>query len=300
MGEILVGTASWTDKTLLASGWYPEGVTTAEQRLKHYASRFPLVEVDATYYSPPSERAAQAWSSRTPREFTFNVKAFSLLTQHPTRPEAIYKDLRPEKAGDGAGDGAARKKNIYLRDLEPEVVDQVWERFLGALRPLHEAGKLGAVLMQFPQWFPISRHNKRYILECRERCAPVQICVEFRNHTWMSPENQGETLDFLASYAVPYVCVDMPQGHPSSIPPVVARTADLGVVRFHGHSDKWTSRDIYERFGYRYSERELQEWVPRIRGLAEEAGTTHVLLNNCYRNYAQVNAQQLAALLGVA
>ncbi|MGH3342980.1 MAG: DUF72 domain-containing protein [Carbonactinosporaceae bacterium] len=289
MGEILVGTASWTDKTLLASGWYPEGVTTAEQRLRHYASRFPLVEVDATYYSPPSERAAQAWSSRTPEGFTFNVKAFSLLTKHPTRPGAMYQDLRPDVA-----------KNIYLRDLEPGIVDQVWERFLGALRPLQEAGKLGAVLMQFPQWFPISRRNKHYILECRERCAPVQICVEFRNHTWMSPENQTETLDFLASYAVPYVCVDMPQGHPSSTPPVVARTADLGVVRFHGHSDKWTSRDIYERFGYRYSDRELQEWVPRIQRLAGEAGTTHVLLNNCYRDYAQVNAAQLAALLGVA
>ena len=69
----------------------------------------------------------------------------------------------------------------------------------------------------------------------------------------MSEENERETLDFLTSYGLPYVCVDMPQGHTSSIPPVVAATADLAVVRFHGHSEKWTSKDIYDRFGYHYS-----------------------------------------------
>jgi uncharacterized protein YecE (DUF72 family) len=77
----------------------------------------------------------------------------------------------------------------------------------------------------------------------------------------------------------------------------VAVTADLAVVRFHGRSKKWTSRDIHERFGYLYSEAELREWVPRLRTLAEKADTTHVLMNNCYRDYAQTNAQQLIRLL---
>jgi len=76
---------------------------------------------------------------------------------------------------------------------------------------------------------------------------------------------------------------------------VLAATSDLALVRMHGHSDKWDSKDIYERFGYRYSDGELAEWAPRIRGLAGDADITHVLFNNCYRNYAQVNAQQLAA-----
>jgi uncharacterized protein YecE (DUF72 family) len=81
---------------------------------------------------------------------------------------------------------------------------------------------------------------------------------------------------------------------------VTAATASLAVVRFHGHSDNWESRDIYERFGYLYSEAELAEWVPRVRRLAEDVDTVHVLLNNCYRNYAQVNARQLADLLKLA
>lgn len=289
MGDILVGTASWTDKTLLATDWYPPEVKTAEQRLKYYASRFPLVEVDSTYYSPPAERTVGYWRDRTPEGFTFNVKAFSLLTQHPTRPGALYKDLR-EKVPD--------KKNLYPRDLPDEVTDEVWQRFLDALWPLHEAGKLTALLFQFPQWFVIGKRNREYILEAKRRCDPMRICVEFRNKTWMSEENRGETLDFLTRYAVPYVSVDMPQGHTSSVPPVFAATSDLAVVRLHGHSDKWTSKNIYDRFGYLYREKELTELAPKVRDLAENAETTHVLFNNCYQDYAQRNAAQLTALLG--
>jgi uncharacterized protein YecE (DUF72 family) len=289
VGDIRVGTASWTDKTLLASGWYPADATSAEARLRYYATQFPVVEVDSTYYTPPREANSERWVARTPAGFRFDVKAFSLLTQHPTRPAALYKDLRPE----------TDKKNVYAKDLEPKVVDEVWERFLSALSPLQEAGKLGAVLFQFPQWFTLKRANKEYLLECKERAAPYRISVEFRSATWFRDEAATEeTLDFLRSYALPFVCVDMPQGHASSVPPVVAATSkDMAVVRFHGHSEKWQSRDIYERFGYSYDVSELRPWAPRLRELAAQTAETHVLLNNCYRNYAQVNARQLADLL---
>ena len=289
MSTVKIGTASWTDKTLIASGWYPDEVSSAADRLRYYATQFPLVEVDSAYYTPPNERNSQIWVERTPDTFTFNIKAFSLLTQHPTRPGALYKDIRPE--------GVTR--NLYLRDVPQDAVDKIWDRFLSALQPLYDAGKLGAVLFQFPQWFPIGKANKRYILECADRAKPYRICVEFRNRTWLSEQNRAETLDFLASYAVPYVCVDMPQGHPSSVPPVLAATADLAVVRFHGHSDKWTSRDIYERFGYQYSEGELREWAPKLAELSAQAKETHVLMNNCKDDYAQTNARQLVDLLAV-
>ena len=288
MGDILVGTASWTDKSLLGSGWYPKTSMTAEERLRFYASHFPLVEVDSTYYFPPSEKNSELWVKRTPKDFTFNVKAFSLLTKHPTKVDAIYKDLEVE----------TDKKNVYIDDLDGKVIDEVWDRFLSAVAPLHDAGKLGALLFQFPPWFTIARRNKDYVLECAKRSAPMQICVEFRNKTWMTEENRAETLEFLEGHGLPYVCVDMPQGFKSSVPPIVAATADLAVIRFHGHNhEDWESGSVQKRFKYLYSEKELKEWAPKVKALASDAKETHVLMNNCYRSYAQQNARELADLL---
>ena len=284
---MLVGTASWTDKSLVASGWYPKGADSAKARLAHYASQFPLVEADSTYYFLPTERNSELWAERTPARFTFNVKAFSLLTQHPTKPRAL-KEF-------GVSQGS---KNVYVGDLSAELVDQVWDRFTAALEPLRRAGKLGVLLFQFPPWFVIGRRNRDYILECAKRAAPMRICVEFRNKSWMSEGNQAETLEWLEGHGLPYVCVDMPQGFLSSIPPVIAATSDLAVVRFHGHNDaEWESKSVQRRFAYLYSRPELESWAPRLRALADETETTHVLMNNCYRDYAQRNAKELADLL---
>ncbi len=290
MGQIRVGTAGWTDKSLIDSGWYPPDASTPERRLRYYARRFPLVEVDSAYYALPAEQTAAAWAARTPAGFTFNVKAFSLFTQHPTPVRALPADLR-ESAGKSG------KDRVYLKDVDPKVTGQAWDRFLAALEPLRQAGKLGAILLQFPPWFPVSRANKEYIAACAQRVTPRRVCVEFRNHTWMTPDNQKETLGFLAALRLSYVCVDMPQGYPSSIPPVLAATSDLAVVRLHGHSDKWESKDIQQRFGYRYSDEELTEWAGNVQRLAEDAAETHVVFNNCYRDYAHVNAWQLAERL---
>jgi uncharacterized protein YecE (DUF72 family) len=287
VGDVLVGTASWTDKSLVASGWYPKGADSAKARLAHYASQFPLVEADSTYYFLPTERNSELWAERTPARFTFNVKAFSLLTQHPTKPRAL-KEF-------GVSQGS---KNVYVGDLSAELVDQVWDRFTAALEPLRRAGKLGVLLFQFPPWFVIGRRNRDYILECAKRAAPMRICVEFRNKSWMSEGNQAETLEWLEGHGLPYVCVDMPQGFLSSIPPVIAATSDLAVVRFHGHNDaEWESKSVQRRFAYLYSRPELESWAPRLRALADETETTHVLMNNCYRDYAQRNAKELADLL---
>jgi uncharacterized protein YecE (DUF72 family) len=287
MGQILVGTASWTDKSLLKSGWYPSDASSAEDRLRFYADQFPLVEADSTYYFLPSEKNSKLWVERTPKDFTFNIKAFSLLTQHPTKPPALKGFLDVEG-----------NKNVYPKDVEPEVVDRVWDAFLEALEPLRSAGKLGALLFQFPPWFTIGRKSRDYIIDCAKRAAPIPICVEFRNKTWLSERNEKETLDFLEGHGLPLVCVDMPQGFVSSIPPVTAATADLAVVRFHGrNSEEWESGSVQRRFKYLYSKKELEDWAPRIEKLSGEAKSTHVLMNNCYQDYAQRNARELADLL---
>jgi uncharacterized protein YecE (DUF72 family) len=288
MGEIEVGTASWTDKTLIASGWYPATATTPEKRLAYYARQFPVVEVDSTYYGPPAEQTTRLWAERTPADFTFNIKAFSMLTGHPTKVSAIYKDLRPE----------TDKKNVYPGDIPPQAYEEIWTRFLSALDPLVEAKKLGALLFQFPPWFGIRRSNKEYVLEVVARCRPLRPVFEFRNASWFDGANENETLDWMRAHRLPFVCVDMPQGYKSSVPPVVAATSpELAVVRFHGHSDKWTSKNIQEKYGWDYSRDELSGWAPKLRELADQAATTQVLMNNCHGDNAQRNATTLIELL---
>jgi uncharacterized protein YecE (DUF72 family) len=297
MGNVLVGISSWTEPTLIKEGnFYPPAAKTAETRLQFYASQFPIVEVDSTYYFPPSERNAILWIERTPKDFTFNIKAYSLLTNHPTKRESLYADLRDELPKE-----LEKKRNLYREQLPDEAVEQVWQRFHDALMPLHSAGKLGALLFQFPQWFVIARKNKEYILECRDRLKDFRIAVEFRHKSWLEERNREETIGFLEENGLPFVCVDMPQGFDSSLPPIaVATSRDLAMVRFHGRDPKaWTTKSetAAERFRYEYKERELREWVPKIKDLSEQARETHVLMNNCYRDYAVNNARELRSLL---
>lgn len=294
MGQILIGTSSWTDPTLVKEGhFYPPEEKTPEKRLRFYASKFPLVEVDSTYYFPPSEKNSVLWIERTPPEFTFNIKAYSLLTNHPTRPDSVYKDLQ--------GELPEGKRFVYREHLPDEVVEEVWQRFRDALMPLHSAGKLGAVLFQFPQWFVISRKSKAYIAECAARLPDYRIAVEFRHKSWMEERNAEETLSFLEEHDLPFVCVDMPQGFDSSIPPIAAATAkDLAMVRFHGrNTTAWEQKSdtASERFRYEYAKRELAEWVPKIQDLTKQTRETHVLMNNCYQDFAVRGARELGGLL---
>jgi uncharacterized protein YecE (DUF72 family) len=295
VGRIRVGTSSWTDKTLLASGWYPAEAKTPDARLRYYASQFGVVEVDSTYYSLPSERNAALWIERTPKDFTFHVKAFSLMTRHPTTVRALPKDIRELLPDDAP-------QRLYPKDIPTKVEELTWDMFRSALMPLHSAGKLGVVMFQFPQWFMPNRESHEYILTCRDRLPDYDIAVEFRQAAWFADDHRARrTLEFLKTEEIPFVCVDMPQGFPSSIPPLAEATSKrLALMRFHGRrSEVWGKRGVpvIERFKYDYSQDELAEWVPRIEALGERAKQTHVLFNNCYRDYAPKNAKQFADMV---
>jgi uncharacterized protein YecE (DUF72 family) len=294
---IRVGTASWTDRTLTQeTDWYPKKSMSAEERLRFYASIFSMVEVDATYYYPPTEDLAVKWLSRSPDDFVFNVKAYSLLTYHPTRPDSLWPDV-----AEAIGEEHRGKKSAYLAHLSADAVDAAFEHFRHALMPLHSAGKLGAVFCQFPPWFTNNAVNRRYLDALPGRLPDFQLAVEFRHRSWLDGDSAHKTLDQLENLGLAYVCVDMPQGFESSVPPLTASTADLAVVRFHGHNaSNWERRGITtaERFEYFYEDAELQTWVDPVRELAGQARETHVVFNNCYRDYGVRNARQMGVLLG--
>ena len=298
-GTIRIGTASWTDPTMTARGvFYPDAADTAEERLAYYASRFPIVEVDATYYALPARRTAELWVERTPPDFSFDIKAHALMTGQPTEVKRLPKDLREALPVD-----LAAKTRIYAKDLPDDVRDEVWARFIDALVPLAEAGQLGSILLQYPRWFFTSSENRDAIeaATARLREAGLVGAVEFRSASWFNEKNLERTLRFLEDRAIPLVVVDGPQGFKSSVPPVVAAPSpDLAVVRFHGRrSATWEASGIatVERFRYLYDTTELADWAPRVRDIATQAKDTHVLFNNFYANYGSTNALELARLI---
>ncbi len=295
--EVRTGTCSWTDPTLVKeTDWYPRRSMSAADRLAHYAASFSVVEADSTYYFPPSPELARGWVERTPADFRMNVKAYSLLTQHPTRPHSVWEDLRHEVRPEFRG-----KRNVYAHHLPPEAVDEAWKRFAHAVSPLHGGGRLGAVLLQYPQWFTPKRDNRSELERVRDRLGDVPVCVEFRSPSWLGEDDRDRTLGLLADHGLALVVVDAPPA--SGLPVVVAATSPLAVVRFHGRADEtWDKRGITaaERFRYLYGEEELRRWVPRVEQLAEQSREVHLLMNNCYQDFGVRNAADLGRLLAEA
>ena len=298
--RIRVGISAWTEPTLVKPGvFYPAGVTSAEGRLRYYASRFSLAEVDSTYYALPARQMAQLWVERTPDDFVFDVKAHALMTDHPTETKRLPKPIR-----DALPAEQARKARLYAKDLSDEILDEIWRVFRDALEPLRASAKLGVVLLQFPRWFLPSRANADALVAARERLDGLPMAVEFRHRAWLTGRMAERTPDFLSDHDIPMVIVDAPPGMQSSVPATpIATSSRLAIVRLHGRrEDTWEERNeiVSERFRYLYDEAELAEWVDPVLEVASHAAETHVIFNNCYGNYAPTNAIEFSALLEAA
>jgi uncharacterized protein YecE (DUF72 family) len=298
LGEIRVGTASWTDPTMVRGNvFYPRGVSSAEERLRYYAEQFPVVEVDSSYYSLPERANARLWAHRTPPHFSFHLKAHALMTGQPTEVARL-----PEALIDALPRGVADRPRVYAKDLPLELLDAVWGHFLDALTPLQEAGKLGGILLQYPRWFLPTPANKDLLAESAARLAGIPATVELRNRLWfVSPQATGWTLDMLRDLGLGHVIVDGPQGLDSSVPAVAAvTTPELAMVRLHGRRvATWEAPKVptVERYRYLYSPEELDEAMPLIESAAAEATRTIVFFNNCYGNYGATNAREMVARL---
>jgi probable DNA metabolism protein len=296
-GHVRLGVAGWTDPSLLEPGvFYPDDATTPERRLRYYASRFSLVEVDATYYALPTRAMATHWVQRTPAGFVFDIKAHALMTGHgadvnrlpPWIAKALPTRLR-------------RSSRVFPGVLPAEIIDELWRRFLDALEPLVAAGKLGAVLLQFPPWFKPSRESAAALREARRRLGETLGAVEFRHRDWLAGRVADRTLALLTELGLAYVIVDAPQGMVSSMPPTVGVTSPrLAVVRLHGRrAETWERRNdiVSERYRYLYDDRQLRAWTLPIIDIATQHQGVHVLFNNNHANYATTNALEMGELL---
>lgn len=296
--NILVGTASWTDKTLVACGrFYPPACRTAEERLRFYARQFPLVEVDSSYYGMPTPQNARLWAERTPGDFVFNVKAFRLFTGHQAPVAALHRDLQQALGPDVP-------RTLYYADVPGEIRDELWRRFREALAPLQAAGKLGAVHFQFAPWLLRNRESMAHVEHCVQRMQGFLLAAEFRHATWFHGEQLEQTLAWERALGVAHTVVDSPQGFANCVPCVWDVThPELAVVRLHGRNkETWNRKGLAAssaRFDYQYGADELAAMLPEIEHLATQARRVHVVFNTNNEDQGQVGATMLRALLRV-
>jgi uncharacterized protein YecE (DUF72 family) len=294
VSRILIGTASWTDKSLIASGrFYPSKGSSPEERLRYYASQFPIVEVDSSYYAMPSPQVAQLWAERTPPGFTFNIKAFRLFTGHQTSPSALPKDI-------AEAIGGPARRNLYYKDVPKELTDELWRRYREAITPLNNAGKLAAVHFQFAPWVAFHPKSFEHIEECQRQLPGHRLGIEFRNKSWFEGRHEASILRFERERGLVNVIVDEPAGMPNCIPSIWEVTdPELSIVRLHGRNhETWNKKGLAssaDRFNYDYDRAELEELAGKINAIA--AASVHVVFNNNYEDQGQRNARTLTEII---
>ena len=259
--DILIGPAGWS-----YADWrgrvYPEGAGSKFDTLALVAKYFDAVEINSSFYHPPAPETARSWLRRiahNPR-FVFTAKLYRTFTHE--RGKATADD---EKA------------------------------FREGIDPLAEAGKLGAVLIQFPWSFKNDREERSYLTQLAERFKDYPLVVELRHESWNNPR----ILQTLEDLGVGLCDIDQPL-FADSIKPAAEVTSSIGYIRLHGRNyQNWfrEEADVVERYDYLYSRDELEPWVNRIKEVAQKAKQTFVITNNHARGQSLANAFEIMAQL---
>lgn len=265
---IQIGLTGWSD--------HPTIITQPKNKLVEYASHFPIVELDSSFYAIPSEDRISQWIKQSPDSFHFIVKAYGPLTQHARRAD------------------------------ESKPLKQLFQIFQQRFKPMLESGKLNAFLFQFPSYFTCVKENVTYLRKVRTLMGEVPIAVEFRHPSWFVPDMQAETLKFLRKYNFIHVVVDQPQTPHNSVPFLAAVThPEKAFLRLHGRNfEGWLGEDETKdwrkfRTLYNYSEEELNSLKDTTLSLAQQAENVAVIFNNNSGGHAAPNAKEFQQLLGI-
>lgn len=289
-GHVVVGTSSWADPGFIKR-WYPPGLA-ARDRLAFYAERYEGVEVNASFYAVPEVHTVRRWAQITPPGFTFDVKLHRLLSRHAAPVESLPPAIRD------LADVTPRGRAVLSEELEEAMVGAVRE----AIAPLHEAGKLSALLLQLSPSFSPRHHGLDELSPLLRALRPHTVAVEFRHRGWVEDDRLEPTLTWLESHGAAFVCTDGPQGEaPTMMPRVDAVTnPSLAYLRAHGRNAEGylTGKSVAERFDWDYADGELAELRERVLGLAEEAGQVRMMFNNNRDDLAPKAATRMRVLLG--
>jgi len=271
MGAILVGTSGYSYDDWVGPV-YPPGTQPADF-LRLYAERFPLTELNFSYYRQPTRSGLLAIADKTPESFSFTVKAHQSLTHKREDDWRTEADRFAEAVSALAESGSA----------QPESSKE------------QGSGRLSGVLLQFPYSFHYNQTNRRYLASLTDALNPLRQFVEFRNDEWA----RETVLREMERRRLGLVIPDLPRLE--RLPTFAVRaTAPFGYVRFHGrNAANWWGGTNVSRYDYRYSIPELNEWIGPIHALAEQTETLIVTFNNHFNGQAVANAEELMGLLGL-
>jgi len=258
---VRIGPAGWSYKD-----WegvvYPPKPGKGFDPLAYLARFFNTIEINSSFYRPPSTSTAESWARRVARrkDFTFTAKLHRVFTHE--RGKATKKDEKDFREG---------------------------------MAPLVKAGKLGALLLQFPWSFKNTDEDRVYLSKLLEQFREYPLVLEVRHTSW----NNENIYEWLEERGVGICNIDQPV-FARSIRPAAMTTSPIGYVRMHGRNYQDWFRDKAgrdERYNYLYSLDELDPWLTRIKQVAKQTRETYVITNNHFRGQAVVNAVEIKAAL---
>lgn len=257
MSQILIGTSGYYYHDW-KSVFYPESLKK-EDYLSFFTEHFDTVELNFSYYRIPSTRQAVHMLEKTQGRLEFVIKAFQQITH----------------------------------EISDRSINEILPQFLEGIMPFFDAGRLGAILLQFPQGFRYVPNNRQYLKSLLETLSAYPVCVEFRHREWL----KTSVYQSLKELGAGIVCVDEPS-LPSLIPPTAMATSKLGYIRFHGRNKKnWYKGDSTTRYDYLYTQEEIEEWAPKIRDLSSKTDKLYIFFNNHAKSQSVTNAKMLINLL---
>jgi uncharacterized protein YecE (DUF72 family) len=270
------------------------GIQVAPDDVVARSSQNRVLEADAGLV-PLTQRIVGPWVDRTPENFVVDVRAHRLFTQHPVPVESLWPEVR-----DLLSPSVRARRQVYADDLPARALDLALDHFFTLLRPVHEFGKLGAVVLPFPSYFQPSSRALEHLAWLRERAGDLPLAVEVRNREWVDGKQRATTLRYFEEQRLVFVCVDVPSGFPNSLPPLTVATTDLAIVRFHGRNgDAWErlADTGDDRFDYDYRRGDLEAWSARLTKLASTARAVHAVFTTGTAEAATRDARLLVRVL---
>lgn len=287
-----VGTSGWSYPTGRGTWnglFYPPGRSkragTADfDELRYYAGHFDTVEVNSSFYGTPRPEVTRGWASRTPAGFEFSVKLYQKFT-HPK----MFKDAALKAAPGSTG---------RLLDLLAQVTQSDIDEFRAGLEPLASAGKLGALLAQFPPSFKATPESRDYLSALLRAFADYRVAVELRHKTWS--DELADTLALLNAHHAAFVQIDEPKFRLSIRQNYLPNVTGFYYMRLHGRNTQnwWRPAATEDRYDYLYSAEELREFSD-VAGAAQAlVRKSYLYANNHFASKSVVNAVMLKAQLG--